>query len=68
MDGAAQTRFDRSLPRLRESEAGEELAAAHAEHVGDRAGLAVSEQHGVHALFRERTQPAPAVAAQQRAA
>src|SRR6266496_3882180 len=49
-----QAGLDRPLPRLRESESGEELAAAHAEQVRDRARLAVGEQHGVHALLEAR--------------
>jgi hypothetical protein len=35
----AQARFDRALPRLRESEPSEQLAAADTEQIGDRAGL-----------------------------
>src|SRR5262249_23172595 len=45
----AQAGLDRSLPGLRQSELGEQLASAHAEEVGDGAGLAVREQHRVHA-------------------
>jgi hypothetical protein len=47
----AQAGLDRSLPRLRQAEPGEQLAAAHAEEVGDGAGLAMREQHRVHALL-----------------
>src|SRR5436305_11880686 len=47
-----QAGLDRALPRLRESEPGEQLAAAYAEQIGDRAGLAVREQDRVHALLQ----------------
>ena len=50
----AQAGLDRALPRLRQTESGEELAAADAKEVGDRAGLAVGEQHRVHALLQAR--------------
>jgi hypothetical protein len=47
-----QARLDRALPRLRQTQPGEELAAADAEEVGDRARLAVGEQHRVHRCFK----------------
>jgi hypothetical protein len=47
-----QAGLDRALPQVRQVESGEQLAAAHAEQVGDRAGLAVREQHRVHALLQ----------------
>jgi hypothetical protein len=40
----AQADLDVGSPRLRQAEPGEQLAAADAEQVGDRAGLAVCEQ------------------------
>src|SRR6266511_5291823 len=40
----AQAGLDRALPRLGQREAGQELAAAHTEQIGDWAGLAVREQ------------------------
>jgi hypothetical protein len=46
--------FDRSLPRLGQPELGEQLAAADTEEIGNRAGLAVREQDGVHALLQAR--------------
>jgi hypothetical protein len=49
-----QAGLDRCLPRLGKVESGEQPAAAHAEQIGDRAGLAVGEQHGVHALLQAR--------------
>src|SRR6266516_4622130 len=49
-----QTRLDRALPRLRQPEPDEQLATAHAEEIGDRAGLAVREQDRVHALLQAR--------------
>jgi hypothetical protein len=42
------------LPGLGQSKPGEQLAAADAEQVGERAGLAVRQQDGVHALLRAR--------------
>jgi hypothetical protein len=50
----AQAGLDRSLPRLWETEAGEELAAADTEEIGDGAGLAVGEQDRVHTLLQTR--------------
>jgi hypothetical protein len=50
----AQAGIDRALPRLRQAEAGEQLAAAEAEEIGDGAGPAVGEQDGVHALLQAR--------------
>src|SRR5712691_2373755 len=47
----AQAGLDRCLPGLGESEPGEQLAAAHAEQIGDRTGLAVREQDSVHTLL-----------------
>jgi hypothetical protein len=44
----AQAGLDRRVPRLRQVESGQELAAA---EVGDRAGLSVGKQHRVHALL-----------------
>jgi hypothetical protein len=49
-----QAGLDRALPRLRQAEPKRELAAAHSEQVGDRTGLAVGEQDGVHALLQAR--------------
>jgi hypothetical protein len=49
-----QAGLDRALPGLGQSELGEQLAAAHTEEVGDRAGLAVGEQQRVHALLQAR--------------
>jgi hypothetical protein len=48
----AQAGLDRPLPRLGQAEPGEERAPAQAEQVGDGAGLAVREQHRVHALLQ----------------
>jgi hypothetical protein len=48
----AQAGLDRPLPRLGQVEAGEQPAAADAEEIGDGAGLAVREQHRVHALIQ----------------
>jgi hypothetical protein len=50
----AQAGLDRRLPRLRQPEAREQLTAARAEQIGDRAGLAVREQDGVHPLLQAR--------------
>jgi hypothetical protein len=47
-----QTCVDRALPRLRQTKLGEQLAAADAEEVGDRARLPVGEQDRVHALLQ----------------
>jgi hypothetical protein len=49
-----QARVDRCLPRLRQSEPGEQLTTAYTEQIGDRARFAVREQHGVHALLQAR--------------
>jgi hypothetical protein len=49
-----ETRLDRCLPRLRQSESREQLTAAHTEEIGNGAGLAVRQQHGVHALLQAR--------------
>jgi hypothetical protein len=46
-----QAGLDRGLPRLGQVEPGEQPAAADAEQIGDGAGLAVGEQHRVHALL-----------------
>ena len=48
----AQAGLDRSLPWLRQLEPGEQLAATHAEQIGDRTRLAVREEHRVHALLQ----------------
>src|SRR6266508_6048172 len=45
---------DRALPRLRQPERCEQLTAAQAEQIGDRAGLAVREQDRVHTLLQAR--------------
>ena len=45
---------DRALPRLRRPEPGEQQAAADTEEIGNGAGLAVRQQHGVHALVQAR--------------
>jgi hypothetical protein len=50
----AQAGLDGCLPRVGEVEPGEQLAAADTEEVGDRAGLALCEQDGVHALLQAR--------------
>jgi hypothetical protein len=49
-----QTRLDRALPWLRQPEPDEQLATAHAEEIGHRAGLAVGEQDCVHTLLQAR--------------
>src|ERR671918_2986338 len=49
-----QAGLDRALPGLRQSEPGEQLAAADAEQIRDGAGLAVREQYRVHALLQAR--------------
>ena len=46
--------LDGVLPGLRQPEPGEQLAATHAEQIGDGAGFAVGEQDGVHALLQAR--------------
>src|SRR5438552_12437827 len=46
-----QAGLDRALPRLRQPEPDEQLAAAHTEQIGDRTGLAVRQQDSVHALL-----------------
>jgi hypothetical protein len=51
----AEARFERALPRLRQGEPGEQLTTADTKQVGDRAGLAVREQDGMHALLQART-------------
>src|SRR5262245_34238455 len=51
----AQARLDRALPGLRQSESGEQLAAAVTEEIRDWTRLAVGEQDGVHALLEART-------------
>jgi hypothetical protein len=48
----AQARLDRPLPRLRQTERRKKLAATHTEQIGNGAGLAVREQHRVHALLQ----------------
>jgi len=48
----AQAGLDRCLPRLRQAESGEQLAAAGGNEIGDRAWPAVREQDGVHALLQ----------------
>jgi hypothetical protein len=50
----AQAGLDRALPRIRQSQPGKQLAATHAEQIGDGAGLAVCEQARVHALLQAR--------------
>jgi hypothetical protein len=47
----AQARLHRPRPRLRQSEAGEELAAAAAEEVRERARLPKGDQGGVDAVL-----------------
>ena len=49
-----QAGLDRALPRLRQTEPAEQLAALQTEEVGDGAGLAVPEQDRVHALLQAR--------------
>jgi hypothetical protein len=48
----AQAGLKGALPRLRQSQPGEQLAATNAEEVGDRAGLAVRKQDRVDALLQ----------------
>jgi hypothetical protein len=50
----AQAGLERAVPRLRQIEPGEQLAAADTEQIGDRTWLAVREQDGVYALFQAR--------------
>ena len=49
-----QAGLDRCLPRLGQTEPGEQLATTETEEIGDRAGSAVREQDGVHALLQTR--------------
>src|ERR671935_1803263 len=49
-----QAGLDRPLPRFGQAEPGEQLPAADAKEIGDGAGLAVREQHRVHALLQAR--------------
>jgi hypothetical protein len=50
----AQAGLDHALPRLGQSEPGEQQATTNAEQVGDRARLAVGEQDCVHTLLQAR--------------
>src|SRR5918995_2553509 len=49
----AQAGLDRPSPGLGQVKSGEQLAAADTEEVGDGGGLAVREQHRVHALLED---------------
>jgi hypothetical protein len=68
----AQAGLERAVPRLRQIEPGEQLAAADTEQIGDRTWLAVREQDGVYTLFQARAAtnevqtPASAFGAYQR--
>src|SRR5918996_2222992 len=53
----AQAGLDRALPRLRQAEVDQQLAAADAEQIRDGTGLAVGEQDRVHALLQARAMP-----------
>ena len=58
-----QTRLDRALPRFRQPEPGEQLPTGHAEEIGHRARLAVSEQ----GISRRTPRASPAGAGRVRA-